>query len=59
MKKYINRHEEQFLIDKHANSNSPKYFIAFSCFMGPVSFLLKKVFPNFDFKTPFNMLDNC
>lgn len=58
IKKYINYHEEEFLIDKKSNSESPRYFIAFSCFQGPVSLLLKKVMPNFDFKTPFNMLDN-
>ena len=32
IKKYINYHEEEFLIDKKSNQESPRYFIAFSCF---------------------------
>jgi hypothetical protein len=57
IRKYINSLETSFLIDKKQNANCPKCFIAFSCFQGPVSFFMKKVMANFDFKSPFNMLD--
>ena len=57
IRKYINYLEKNFVIDKNSNSLSPKYLIAFSCFQGPVSFFIKKVMANFDFKTPFNILD--
>jgi hypothetical protein len=55
IRKYINFLEKHFLIKK--NPGDTKYLIAFACFQGPVSFFIKKVMANFDFKTPFNVVD--
>jgi hypothetical protein len=57
IKEYIKYLEAEYLIDKQKNSETSMYFIAFSSFQGPVSFFLKKVMANFDFKSPFNMID--
>jgi hypothetical protein len=57
IRKYINYLEQELCIDKHHNSESSKFLIGLSCFQGPISFFLKKVMANFDFKSPFNMLD--
>jgi len=57
LRKYIGFMEKNFLIDKQQNSSSPKYLVAFSCFQGPVSYFIKKVMANFDFKSPFTILD--
>ena len=57
IKKYIIFQESGFLADKSKNGQMGKYLITFSCFQGPVFFFLKKVMANFDFKSPFNMVD--
>lgn len=54
--KYINYLEANFLL-KRDNQIDTRYLIAFACFQGPVSFFIKKVMANFDFKTPFNVVE--